>query len=463
MRIYTETYRFDRFDPPPQAGMTNFNWIGNAFTSNFGWDVLRDLTEIEHRLAASEGERKGHKRVKKAFKEAGLRNVSEHSFEMEKWARGTSEIHIQTPRDVTLDCIALPGTPEGPVEAEIVNIGYGLPDEYSEEELSGKIVLARSDVPDYQERWLHRREKYYRAYDAGAIGFIYQNHVEGCLPPTGSLGNDQYQIAEIPAVGVSKEVGDRIARYTEEGTVRGTLHIDAELGSGTSQNVYGELGPDTDEEIIVCCHVDGHDISQAAIDNGAGTAIVCDLARIFSEIEDQLETRIRFIGFGAEELGLVGSARYAAQHDTSNVKLVYNCDGIGRGRTLKIYTNRFNGIEQAINQVSDEVNHPINVRPEVLTHSDHWPFVWRGIPGIMVMSETKEKGRGFGHTFADTLDKVDIRETREHAILSAMLLLRYADPSYDIERSTADEIKNYLIDEGEDEWMKACRDWPYDR
>ncbi len=443
--------------------MTDHEWIGDAYTSGFGWNVLEDLTEIEHRLAASEGERIGHDRVRRAFEEAGLRNVSEQTFEMEKWGRKSSSLNITSPREVTLDSIALPGSPEGPVEGEIVNIGYGLPDAYDEERLEGKIVLARSDVPDYQDRWLHRREKYYRAYDAGAEAFIYQNHIEGCLPPTGSLGNDQYQIAEIPAVGVSKEVGDRVARYCRKGTVRGVLEVDAETGTGTSQNVYGELGPDTEEEIIVCCHVDGHDISQAAIDNGAGTAIVCNLAETFAGIEERLETRLRFVGFGAEELGLVGSARYADQFDTSSVKLVYNCDGIGRGRNLKIYTNRFDGITPAIDDLSDEIDHPIKIRPEVLTHSDHWPFVWRGVPGIMVMSETEEKGRGFGHTYADTLDKVDVREIREHAILSTMLLLKYARSDYEIERKTADQIRDYLIDTGEAEWMRACRDWPYDR
>jgi len=443
--------------------MTDHDWIGDAYTTRFGWSVLEDLTEIEHRLAASKGERIGHDRVKTAFEKAGLRNVSEQSFQMEKWARGSSSLDITSPREVSLDCIALPGSPEGPVAGEIVHVGYGLPDQYDESEIRGNIVLARSDVPDHKDRWLHRREKYYRAYDAGALAFIYQNHIEGCLPPTGSLGNDQYQIGEIPAIGVSKEVGERVARYTRNGTVRGTIRIDAEIGNGTSQNVYGELGPDTEEEIIVCCHVDGHDISQAAIDNGAGTAIVCNLADIFSQIEDRLETRLRFIGFGAEELGLVGSARYAAQHDTSSTKLVYNCDGIGRGRNLKIYTNRFDGITPAIERLSDEIDHPIKIRPEVLTHSDHWPFVWRGVPGIMVMSETEEKGRGFGHTYADTLDKVDIREIREHAILSAMLLLKYARTDYDIERKTADQIREYLIETGEAKWMKACRDWPYDR
>ncbi len=157
--------------------MTDFNWIGKAFTSRFGWDVLRDLTEIEHRLAASEGEREGHERVREAFTEAGLRNVSMQTFEMEKWSRGSSRVQIHEPRDVTLDCIALPGTPEGPVEAEIVNVGHGVPGDYDEETVSGNIVLARSDVPGHRDRWLHRREKYYRAYDAGAVGFIYQNHV----------------------------------------------------------------------------------------------------------------------------------------------------------------------------------------------------------------------------------------------------------------------------------------------
>ncbi len=439
----------------------NHEWIGKTYLSDFGWNVLEDLAEIGARLGASEGERKGHDRVRKAFRKAGLRNINEHTFQMTRWRRSGAGVKLNKPRDRTFDAIALPGSPSGQVRGEVEHLHHGLPEDFENRNLSGKIVIARSDVPSYYDRWIHRREKYYRAVDAGADAFVFQNHVEGCLPPTGSLGGGEKVLGEIPAVGISKETGAHIQRYTQNSQVEGTVEVQAQIDEGTSQNVTGEVGPDTDETILVGAHVDGHDISQAAIDNGAGTAIVCEIARILSDLEDQLKTRVRLIGFGAEELGLIGSQRYARDHALDDLKLVVNCDGIGRGRNMKVHTNEFEGITPIVESVADRAHHPIEAVPEMVLHSDHWPFVWNGVPGIMVSSETGEQGRGFGHTYADTLEKVDVREIREHAILATMMIQEFARTDVDIPRRDPENIQEQLEQKGHDTWMKTARDWPF--
>ena len=58
---------------------------------------------------------------------------------------------------------------------------------------------------------------------------------------------------------------------------------------------------------IVGGHMDGHGYGSAANDDGSGTALVMELARVFSSPDVQTDRSIRFILFNNEETG--GGAR----------------------------------------------------------------------------------------------------------------------------------------------------------
>jgi hypothetical protein len=84
---------------------------------------------------------------------------------------------------------------------------------------------------------------------------------------------------------------------------------------GPREEVYctkiGTTRPD--EMYIVGAHMDGHGWGEAANDDGSGTALVMELARIFSSPDVQTERSIRFILWNNEETGLNGSRAYVAQ------------------------------------------------------------------------------------------------------------------------------------------------------
>jgi hypothetical protein len=69
----------------------------------------------------------------------------------------------------------------------------------------------------------------------------------------------------------------------------------------------------SDEMYIVGAHMDGHGWGEAADDNGSGTAIVMELARIFSMLDVQTERSIRFILWNNEETGYDGARAYIEQ------------------------------------------------------------------------------------------------------------------------------------------------------
>jgi hypothetical protein len=84
---------------------------------------------------------------------------------------------------------------------------------------------------------------------------------------------------------------------------------------GPREEVYctkvGATRPD--EMYIVGAHMDGHGWGQAANDNGSGTALVMELARILSSPDVVTERTIRFVLWNNEETGLNGSRAYVEQ------------------------------------------------------------------------------------------------------------------------------------------------------
>ncbi len=73
----------------------------------------------------------------------------------------------------------------------------------------------------------------------------------------------------------------------------------------------GSVHPE--EMYIVGGHMDGHGWGEAANDDGSGTAIVMELARILSSPDVVTERSIRFALWNNEETGLNGARAYVAQ------------------------------------------------------------------------------------------------------------------------------------------------------
>jgi len=86
-------------------------------------------------------------------------------------------------------------------------------------------------------------------------------------------------------------------------------------GTSLRENVYctkvGTSRPD--EMYIVGAHMDGIGWGEAANDNGSGTALVMELARILSQPGVETERSIRFVLWNNEETGLNGAHAYVAQ------------------------------------------------------------------------------------------------------------------------------------------------------
>jgi hypothetical protein len=89
----------------------------------------------------------------------------------------------------------------------------------------------------------------------------------------------------------------------------------APTAPGSRQEVYctkiGTTRPD--EMYIVGGHMDGHGYGEAANDDGSGTALVLELARVFGARDIETERSIRFVLWNNEETGLDGARAYVEQ------------------------------------------------------------------------------------------------------------------------------------------------------
>lgn len=446
--------------------------VGDGYRSMFAWDLLAKLTEIENRMAGQKGEAEAARIFAKELDSAGLRKTEITKFEIPGWWRGSSSLAVEAAegRGRTFvdgyEILGLPGSPAETVEAELIDIGPGLPAHFETTDLEKKIALVGSQNPQDFGRAINRIEKYARAVQTGAVGFIYCNdNVEGAVPTTGSVGFSHDGSGEIPAVGVSSEVAARIRRYLADGSVTATLSVGCRNEPATCRNVEAVVGPDSGPEILVTAHIDAHDIADGARDNGAGSVLAAEIGRLLALEEDKsgLDTRIRIVSFGGEETGLYGSAHWTEHADLSNVIGQINLDGIGYSRNLQV--NGL-GLLEIFEEAEDTAMGTIQTARTVSPFNDHWPAVTSGVPSVTCRSTAGGEGQvvrygnlEWGHTHADTLEKLDPRDFRDLAIpLAEATATLAAGPEPErIEEETVRKV----LPEALTEYLRFDGRWPF--
>jgi Zn-dependent M28 family amino/carboxypeptidase len=438
--------------------------LGRTWATDVPWRFLTELTAIGSRMAGSDGERAAASLVADAFEDAGVQAVHTESFELSAWERGDATLSVTTTgtdgtnRTREFPALALPYTPSGSVSGELVDVGHGTPAEIDAVDVTNAIAVASTTTPP-GSRFVHRMETFGCAVEAGASGFVFVNHVDGQLPPTGSLTFGEE--APAVAVGVSSETGGWLreyARNTDGPAGTASLSVEASVRPGTSQNVVGRLGPATEERLLVLAHYDGHDIAEAALDNGCGIATLVTAARILAGAD--LPIGVDVVGVGCEEVGLLGAEHLASTIDLERIRGVVNVDGAGRFRDLRALTHTSETAAAVARAVSTATGRPIAIEKTPHPFSDQWPFLRRGVPSLQLHSDTDERGRGWGHTHADTRDKVDDRNLREHGMLAALVVAEFAAPARSPGRVDTETLAEAFREADFETGMRAADLWP---
>lgn len=427
------------------------DWLSEIYTSDTGWEHLENLVSIGGRLPGSGAERRAAKQTADVFKSIGIGNVFEETYAITGWQRGRSSIkHIETNSEYR--CLALPRSPSVSATGSLVDVGYGLPETFENTDVADQIVVVAAGVPENHDRYVHRMEKYRCAVEQGAAAFLFRSTRDGDLPMTGSLGSPDGALGEIPGVAVSKEVGLELVRRHESTPIE--VITEAEIGPATSQNVHARIGPGTDERILLTSHLDAHDLGVGAVDNGTGTAVLVEVMRSLVQSDITLEVDVEAIAFGSEEINLVGSEHTAESIPSETIRAIINLDGVAQGRELEVYPHGFDPIEEAVETIESDFGQEITTSEITVPFSDHWPFAKRGVPTCFVTATT-EALRGWGHTHGDTLDKVDRRDFREHAVLVSGLVQSLATTQESVPHRPREEVVAKLEQEGQLEGLEA--------
>jgi aminopeptidase YwaD len=424
--------------------------LGEIWSSSEAYDNLVYLCDIVgDRWAGSDSERQGGAWLRDKAASYGLRNPRLQEFKHLAWNRGPVSLRITSPVDREVAAIALPYTPAADFEAEAIWVNQGEPADYERlgaDACRGKIVVswAESTAPPGGHA-PHRREKFGWALAAGAIGFLFVNQNAGMMSITGALAAG-YE-GELPSLGLPREAGDYLRRLLENGPVKLHVKIESTFQEQPSFNVLSDLGSDRGGEFVVTgAHYDAHDVAVGALDNTSGTVVILEAARALKKVEDLLPTPIRFVNFACEEVGLLGAWHYAKTiGDLDRCRFVLNVDSPVRANPgdESLSLCGFPELVPWFQQVSSEIKYDFEVRERISAYSDHFPFAVRGVPNGSLGSRPQPGmvGRGWGHTPADTVDKVNPKALQAAASLVARLLLRLSfEKQFPAQRRTAKEM-----------------------
>ncbi|MEA3351119.1 MAG: M28 family peptidase [Chloroflexota bacterium] len=410
--------------------------VGDIYTSAESMDNLSILCDdFGSRFGGTEGERLAAEFIKTKFEEYGLSNVHLEPIKYLGWTRGEVKFEIVSPIQKVIPCITLPHSPAVEIEGVIIDMKGGAPKDFTQraDEIKGKIVMVNSVFnPKNIKRWVHRNEKFGRSLLAGATGFIFVNHYPGYGPATGGIGY-KGKAALIPGISISKENGAFLQRVMKrKGTVNIRLTTTDQLSPMTSWNIVGDLlGDQYPEEIIMLgSHYDGHDIAQGAGDPASGTVAVMESARVLAKHAPPLPRTIRFALWGVEEIGLLGSKAYVRAHidELKNIRFYLNMDAAGTAASKDIMLHEWPELQGTFEHYRDEMVSDYVIGQSFHASSDHYPFLLAGVAtgGIEAIRESRS-GRGYGHTFYDTVDKVTQTGMRDASSLAARLALRMTD------------------------------------
>ena len=441
--------------------------LAEIWTSDEAYRNLAYLCDdLGHRFAGSDNEHRAADFLQGKMEAYGLENVRLETFPMAGWERGDCTLTLTEPVTRDISAIAMPYCPAADLEADVIDVGEGeqVDFERAGAEIRGKIVLTDAETNRPGERKSHRSDKYGWALANGAVACVFINRNPGLLHITGSLpGRDPSsdratdREAPIPGIGITYEAGMAIRRLAERGVPRLRLHTTNRTFASVSHNVVGEIiGIERPNEVVLLGgHYDGHDISQGAGDDGAGTITGLEAGRALAGLKGRTKRTIRVICFGSEEVGLRGAWHHVrSRRSNETLRFVMNLDGAGRGSggQEQMNVSGIDEIQAYFQRIAGTLPYAFDVRSELNAHSDHFPFAVYGIPnGTLSSRDTSSRlvGRGWGHTEADTLDKITLRGLQMAAILAARLALTISeDETFPSRVRTVDEVREQLRDAG---------------
>jgi len=335
------------------------------------------------------------------------------------------------------------------LKGDLVFVGYGIVapeyqwDDYRGLDVKNKIVVAlvndpglrdstifRGPILTYYGRWTYKIEE---AQRQGAAGILLIHTAESATYPWSTVQSSwtgpQVRIEEPPkslliagwltrdAAGRLFQLGGKeLSALMDQAAGRGFealplgVQLDATVRSSiqrsSTSNVLGKLpgrGPLASEAVLIGGHYDhfgigapvnGDSIYNGAEDNASGTAAVLTAAEAFARSGVRTGRSLVFVGFTAEESGLLGSQALVARSaiPLSRIAAILNLDVMnlyGRTQDVAAVGLDQSNLRKTFGQAAAAEGLQVTESREALLHgaffrSDHFPLARAGIPGLSI-------------------------------------------------------------------------------
>ena len=391
----------------------------NGAYADLGWLCDR----IGHRLSGSAQLDQAIEWAQARLQAAGLANVHPEPVMVPHWVRGRESADLLLPAPHHLHILGLGGsvgTPEGGLTADVVVVGSFDELDKLGQTVKGKIVLFDVPYAGYGHTVVYRHDGAARAATYGAVAALVRSvgPVSLDTPHTGAMDYVP-GVPKIPTAGVTIEASTQMRRMQTRGErIRMKMEMAAQtLPDAPSANVVAEIrGSEKPEEVIIISgHLDSWDVGQGAQDDGAGSVIAMEAARLIQSLGLKPRRTLRVVLWTNEENGLRGGLAYRNTHRAEFKNIIAAVETDSGSERIKAFHLELHGANAevkasaiaALNKTMGAVMEPFGVTFQ-LGHSgaDVSPMVGEGVPGIGV----EHAGTHYfdvHHTHADTFDKVE--------------------------------------------------------
>jgi carboxypeptidase Q len=471
--------------------------------------IAAHLTDqIGGRMTNSPAMRKAEAWTQQMFKSWGLKDVHAEAFDFGRgWWIESASSRMVAPRNLTLRSIPVAWTPatNGALNAAIVVAPIRHPRDLEKwkGKLAGKIVLVSyPDAPkddtsgafkrlddaelgklasyeqpfhdpeanrDMIKRWIENARETNRFMAAeGALAIV-----KMAGRPNGLVHGEGYfyrkgDTLQLPEVEMAQEDYRRLTRLAKVGEVK--LELDSRVHfDDTDMNGYNIIAdiPGKDAKagyVMAGAHLDSWVAGDGAADNGAGSAVIMEAARILASLPVKPKRTIRFALWSGEEQGLLGSASYIERHlakrppssdpmmakypflaDTYPITPLpgfkdmagyFNIDN-GSGKIRGIYAEgNFAAIPVLRNWMAPfESLGASKVVAQKTGGTDHEMMAAMGLPAFQFIQDPLDYNTKVHHSTLDTFDHLRAEDLRQAAVILATVLLQAADSDTPLPRN----------------------------
>jgi carboxypeptidase Q len=434
---------------------------GQLMLAGKAYDYDRMLSdELGPRLTGSDNYMKSADWAVAEFKRLGLVNARKDEWEIantwepEVWATG----RILAPREMRLHLESdgwAASTPKGGVRGKVFYLKALTEDaiKAAAPDIKDAIVLVDGDTMEAggELLWGKATDLVALVEKEGAKAFLLgvgdRNNVSSMMGLTCCNG----AVAAVPVGNVGFEDSKMLRRMLEKGPVEAEFSFQNKVRDHVKvPNVVADI-PGTDgsgEYVIIGGHLDSWQLGTGAQDNGTGAASVMAVAEAVKASGIQPKRTLRFVLFGGEEEGLLGSIHYADAHASELDK----CDGV-----FVTDTGASAPVGWVVQGREDERKALEPLEPLLAAlgaagisddgrftfSTDHGPFLIHGVPTFL-LSTPMEDYRKIHHKPSDTFDKVNQRDLNLGAAVVGITALAIADAPQALRHYSQAEMEEQL-------------------